>query len=58
MLIPHEEPEVRSHLLRRSNLALVVYHLRKTINCLLTPAFRRGKICMVNADPTVLITDC
>ena len=35
MLIPHEGPEVRSHFLRRSNLALVVYHLRKTINCLL-----------------------
>ena len=35
MLIP-EGPEVGSHFLRRSNLALVVYHLRKTINCLLT----------------------
>ena len=35
MLIPHEGPEVRSHFLRRSNVALVVYHLRKTINCLL-----------------------
>ena len=34
MLIP-EGPEVRSHFLRRSNAALVVYHSRKTINCLL-----------------------
>ena len=34
MLIP-EGPEVGSHFLRRSNVALVVYHLRKTINCLL-----------------------
>ena len=36
MLVPHQGPEFRSHFLRRSNnVALIVYHLRKTINRLL-----------------------
>ena len=36
MLIPHKGPEFRSHFLRRSKVvALVVYHLRKSINCCL-----------------------
>ena len=36
MLIPHKGPEFRSHFLRRSNnVALTVYLLRKSINCLL-----------------------
>ena len=37
MLVPHQGPEFRSHFLRRSNnVALIVYHSCKTINCLLT----------------------
>jgi hypothetical protein len=36
MPIPHQEPEFRSHFLRRSNnVALVVYPLRKSIKWLL-----------------------
>ena len=34
MLIPHEGPEVRSHFLRRSNVALASIFARN-INCLL-----------------------
>ena len=37
MLIPHKGPEFRSHFLRRSKVvALVVYPLRKSINCCLS----------------------
>jgi hypothetical protein len=37
MPIPHQEPEFRSHFLRRSNnVALIVYPLRKSINCSLS----------------------
>jgi hypothetical protein len=35
MLIPHKGPEFCSQFLRRSKVALVVYHLRKSINCCL-----------------------
>jgi hypothetical protein len=37
MPIPHQEPEFRSHFLRRfNNVALIVYTLRKSINCSLS----------------------
>jgi hypothetical protein len=37
MPIRHQGPEFRSQFLRRSNnVALIVHHPRKTINCLLT----------------------
>ena len=44
MLIPHKGPEFCAQFLRRSKVALVVYHLRRSINCCLNALVRRSKL--------------
>ena len=50
MLIPHKGPELCSQFLRRSNVALVVYHLRKSVNCYLSARPSRQALVMLTIN--------
>jgi hypothetical protein len=60
MPIPHQEPEFRSHFLRRSNnVALIVYPLPKSINRSLSrPAFAAQAATARPADQSIRSGRC